>query len=177
MQRADLWCSRSDTNRDISYSIAPDAGWTVLELSAAVVSASMPTMGPAIVEIWSWLRLHLYELTRRSGNMMNQFSLCKRRDRGGNFQATRLEGELEGSRGQRSGSLYRLADLNSRIWNLGVRSPAVNNVSTSSEKGQLNRAEGGSAAKATNDDASDEVPFSFVQVRTGISQTSTRMGA
>lgn len=46
-------------NHDIAdrlYSFAPNAGWTIIEVAAAVVSASFTTMGPAVIQMWQGLR-------------------------------------------------------------------------------------------------------------------------
>lgn len=39
-----------DISPDMTYTLAPDAGWVVIEQAAAVSSASFPTLGPALLE-------------------------------------------------------------------------------------------------------------------------------
>jgi len=36
------------TNTDPTYSLAPTVGWTAIEMSAAIVSACLPTLGPVM---------------------------------------------------------------------------------------------------------------------------------
>lgn len=45
-----------DQTDDSSFSLAPDAGWLAIEMAAAIASASFPTMGPALIEMWQYVR-------------------------------------------------------------------------------------------------------------------------
>lgn len=44
--------SVQDGSNDKTYSLAPDTGWMVIGAASAVVSASLPTIGPALIETW-----------------------------------------------------------------------------------------------------------------------------
>lgn len=50
-----------DDSDDESYTLAPDAGWLVIEITASIVSASLPTIGPALVDAAA----HIMQAARR----------------------------------------------------------------------------------------------------------------
>lgn len=42
---------------DPSYTIAPSLGWTCIEISASIISASLPTLGPVVGEFLTYIGL------------------------------------------------------------------------------------------------------------------------
>lgn len=56
-----------DVSQDMTYTLAPDAGWVTIEQAAAVSSASFPTLGPALLELFHQLR-RLFGLSNRPGH-------------------------------------------------------------------------------------------------------------
>lgn len=94
---------------------------------------------------------------------------------------TELEDGVQATLGKHnSGSFHRLADLNNEHSGEAVvsMSPVVVMKPTPLEKaGQVKKDEAGYAfMNVRSDEASDEVSFNVVRVRTSISQTSTRLG-
>lgn len=163
--------SYSDDVEDITYSLAPDAGWTMIEMSAAVVSASLPAIGPVMIEAWTRLHRYWHVFTSRLQHVTI--------GQGGRFgkanQATERGDGAPIGPGRQSGSFYLLEDLNVHNINPTVKSPAVVNESTSSDNGQIKKDEAGYSLNAESNEAGGEVPFNVVQVRRSKSQPSTRL--
>ncbi|KAH6857044.1 hypothetical protein B0I37DRAFT_89178 [Chaetomium sp. MPI-CAGE-AT-0009] len=95
----------SYTNSDPSYSLAPTVGWTAIEMSAGIVSACLPTIGPVMTLFASKLGIKRTLLTSRGGGTTGASS--------GNFHkstTTSTDVELQKSTKNDNGTFYRLPD-------------------------------------------------------------------
>ncbi|KAK3290486.1 uncharacterized protein B0H64DRAFT_452552 [Chaetomium fimeti] len=99
----------SYTNDDPSYSLAPTVGWTAIEMSAGIVSACLPTLGPVMTFFAGKVGIKRTILTSRAGATTGASSR--------NFPKSttpslsdRTEVELHKSTKKDNGTFYRLPD-------------------------------------------------------------------
>ncbi|KAH6631346.1 hypothetical protein F5144DRAFT_531946 [Chaetomium tenue] len=102
----------SYTNDDPSYSLAPTVGWTAIEMSAGIVSACLPTLGPVMALGAAKLGIKRTILTSRGGGGTTGASS---RNFGGKSTtpslSDRTEVELQKStKKDNAGTFYRLPD-------------------------------------------------------------------
>jgi hypothetical protein len=102
----------SYTNDDPSYSLAPTVGWTAIEMSAGIISACLPTLGPVMTSFASKLGIKRTILTSRGGGAATTGASS------GNFKSSatpslsdRAEVELQKTtKKDNAGTFYRLPD-------------------------------------------------------------------
>lgn len=141
-------------------------------MSAAVMSASLPAIGPVMIEAWARLHRYWHVFTSR----LQHVTFVQRGRFGKANQATeRGDGPPILGPGRQSGSFYLLEDLNGHSNNPTVKSPAVVHESTSSDTGPVKKDEVGYLLNSESDEASGEIPFNVVRVRRSKSQPGTRL--
>lgn len=153
-----------DDSVDRTHSIGPDAGWTIIEATAAVVSASFPAMGPALIQIWRNLR-HLVDKCR--GLATNAQAARPRQDR--DLRTMNEEPNLTGGRSpthhpdEVDGSFHRL-------YSKGQNGSAVTHFDDHGQPlpiGDIEDPENrGSSLRVTmnGDTASEEIPLRTMQM-------------
>ncbi|KAJ4392282.1 hypothetical protein N0V93_005907 [Gnomoniopsis smithogilvyi] len=154
-----IFVQQFDQSSDKSYSLAPDAGWLVIEMSAAIVSACFPALGPAMIEIWRDIR--------------HVVSACRRRAAHGNAARTRQGVELRprneelGNDGLRSPQEHpdEVDGSFRRLYSKGQNGSAATNVGDHTEPVPLMRTkdsdDGSSSLRVTvqSGRASEEIPL------------------
>ncbi|KND95322.1 hypothetical protein TOPH_00002 [Tolypocladium ophioglossoides CBS 100239] len=102
------------TSSDPTYSLAPTVGWTVIELSAGIVSACLPTLLPIVLCCARWFGFKRSVESPVNGNAPLTFGSTGNQSKFGNNRPrgvdsnTRSEDNLSGERN--SDSFYRLPD-------------------------------------------------------------------
>lgn len=159
-----------DVSLDMTYTLAPDAGWTLIEMTAAVVSVSFPTLGPALIEISHKLRSCPGVREPRPVNHP------------GRRQATamRLQESAESSTGNQldaeGGTLYNLSEFVKGHKGLNTsQDERVGHRPTTRETARDHEDKAMSlTVTRSQDGASDEVPLNGIRIRRSVSQSSTR---
>jgi len=104
----------SYTNSDPTYSLAPTVGWTAIEMSAGIVSACLPTLGPVMAFCAGKLGIKRSLLGTRSGGGTTGVSSSKNFAQSATGSVSdRTEVELQKattSRKDGAGAFYRLPD-------------------------------------------------------------------
>lgn len=165
-----IFVQQYDQSNDKSFTLAPDAGWILIEMAAAIVSANFPAMGPAVVEIWRYLR-HMVKACRGSA----AHGHAARTRQGGVELRTR--GNEEAGRREGMGSPQQDPDEVDgsfhRLYSKGQNGSAVTNVGEHTEPMiPSDRAkdfdDGSSSLPVTvkSDRASEEVPLSVILQQT-----------
>lgn len=163
----------NDSKGDVTYALAPDAAWTTIELSAAVVSASFPTLGPAMITMWRNL-----SHTVGDGYKHNKSS----RPSQGRGTATGDQGPTNSGMGSQQNlrqedeeALYDLADFIGR-YGQGASRAGANTQRPASQGAESHDGKPLSlAVTKSQDGASDEVLLNAIQVRRSVSQSSIHL--
>lgn len=168
-----------DVTSDMTYTLAPDAGWTLIEMTAAVASVSFPALGPALIEI--------YQKLRSCTGLRGPKPPGKQPDRRGQATARRKHQDSAESTtaihqvaGEEDGStLYSLADfvkgghkeLNaSQTEEVGGYRPTTRETALDHDDKALSL-----TVTRSPDGASDEVPLNGgIRARRSVSQSSMR---
>jgi hypothetical protein len=101
----------SYTNTDPTYSLAPTVGWTTIEMSAGIVSACLPTLGPVFGFAASKMGIKGTLLTTRRGGTNNTSSSKNFGQSATGSVSDRNEVELQKARKGSAGAVfYRLPD-------------------------------------------------------------------
>lgn len=159
-----------DVSEDMTYTLAPDAGWTVIEMTAAVVSASFPTLGPALIEFNQKLRSCSGIRKFRTAGHPNRrrTDTLRRQDMAGSSTGNHTGEEDD------DGTIYNLSDFLKGHDGSGLKHADV------IEERPVTGGTGGHEDKAlslsvtrSQDGASDEVPLNGIRPRRSASHSYT----
>lgn len=162
----------------MSFSLAPDAGWLIIEMAAAIVSASFPCMGPSMIELWR----HLCHGVAACRGRAAKGKAARMRQGGGGGELRTPNEELDRVGGVRSPQQQHPDEVDGsfhRLYSKGQNGSAVTHVG---EHGQpLPLAEpkdsedeaSGLRVMVHSDGASEEVPLHVIHVRRSIVQSDT----
>jgi hypothetical protein len=147
----------SYSSADPTYTLAPTVGWTSIEMSAGIVSACLPTLGPVFAAAARKIGIKGSVLRTRGTNNDSDK---------GQFSTGRSAGDrsdLETAKPKKSptGTFYRLSDDNSRIDgppDAGLRPDHRHEYTVTSAPGNV-KGEGDSLS-------GDEIPLQGIRVRT-----------
>lgn len=161
-----------DISPDMTYTLAPDAGWTLIEMTAAVVSVSLPALGPAVIEAQRRLRScglfgqkrteqcpERLQATSRRAIILSEFDI-----------GIRSQEEERQSAPHMASDATRQQEVSGAVQNERVTPWAVEgNVSGGQEDKTLSL-----MVTRSEDGASDEVPMNSISARRSMSQSSCR---
>ncbi|KAK5658468.1 hypothetical protein OQA88_1857 [Cercophora sp. LCS_1] len=155
---------------DPTYTLAPTVGWTAIEMSAGIVSACLPTLGPVMITIGRTLGIRWSLLGSLSSS------------RGGASKSTRPSGQLTTtkteipSRKDSIGTFYRLPDESANVSgetaNRGHRRPD-DGLRPDHKHAYTVSSKPGTNVKSDNESLSgDEIPLQGIMVRTDFQHSS-----
>ncbi|KAJ4406059.1 hypothetical protein N0V82_010205 [Gnomoniopsis sp. IMI 355080] len=167
-----IFVQQYDQSNDKSFTLAPDAGWLLIEMAAAIVSASFPAMGPAVIEIWRYLR-HVVKACRGSAA---HGKAARTRRQGGVELRTRIINEEAGGEGVMGSSTQHPDEVDGsfhRLYSKGQNGSAATQVGEHTEpmlpsERTKDFDDGSSSLPVTvqSDRASEEVPLSVMLQQT-----------
>lgn len=159
-----------DVSEDMTYTLAPDAGWTVIEMTAAIVSTSFPTLGPALIELNKKLRSCSGFRKFRTADYPNrrQTDALRRHDMAGSSTGNHTGEEDD------DGTIYNLSDFMK-----GHDGSGSKHADVSGDR-PVTRGTGSHEDKAlslsvtrSQDGASDEFPLNGIRPRRSASHSYT----
>lgn len=165
-----------DISSDMTYTLAPDAGWTLIEMTAAVVSVSFPALGPALIEIYKkLLSCAGLKKSRTAKPRSDQRHAAAIKGHQEPIESTTAINLAE----EDGGTLYSLSDFvkgheeTHESWGQAGevgRRP----VTTETARDQEDSKALSLTVTRSQDRASDEVPLNGIRARRSVSQSSTQ---
>ncbi|KAK4066786.1 hypothetical protein H0G86_004925 [Trichoderma simmonsii] len=164
------------TNSDPTYTLAPTVGWTVIEVSAGIVSACLPTLLPVLRLFARSIGIKRNFLSPNRGTSGAKSSNLNKSNLSGPSQNKSVNGLASESKRRASGSaFYRLDDETESDGSLnnGSHPVVMNSQFRPDTKGYKHTVKSSWMNEPPADDTRDDIPLHGIRVQTEFEQSTS----
>ncbi|KAL2023524.1 hypothetical protein VTK56DRAFT_2132 [Thermocarpiscus australiensis] len=155
---------------DPTYTLAPTVGWTQIEMSAGIVSACLPTLGPVMGSVARMMGIKRTILTTRGATNMSS----KNFGRSTGSITDRTEIEPQRAKVDGAGAFYRLSDDNaSGETGETARANAPVDAGLRPDHGYVYTVTSKSGKGSRGSLSGDEIPLQGIRVHTAFKQSAS----